>query len=516
MTKNKKDNNWFLLEEIPNSFIFLLSGTFRRMTKEFYQNLNLPIHMNLLYKNKTLFLHFKRNELLKTAKSLFNKAIKEKNFLEKINLDNKKAQKNMFAFNSKIQNIKLDNIDNKEILEIYNTFALLFEKSIVAGWIDNIIEFENELFTKYLMKYIEKKTKKTKYNASEIFSLLTTPSKATYGLKQEKDLHKLIKFAKKDKNTIKLFKRSINHIKKEIKKINPNLYQKLELHTNKYKWYFYMYSGPEWKITNFISEIKNALNKNQEISNLKKYNITQKKKEIIKTLNINKKHQELFRSAEEIIYNKDLRKHAIYNSCYTSQKLFQNIGKRLKITANQAKNIMPWEMEFFFKEKNNKENNKQITNKNIKNILISREKGILMQFFKGKTEIANEQYTSDFFNTITKSNNKIINNNVIKGSCAFHGKVKGIVKVINVPSDMRKMKNNDIIVSHQTNPDLLPAMKKAAAFITDIGGITCHAAIVSRELKKPCIVGTKIATKVFKDDDIVEVDANKGIVKKIK
>jgi pyruvate,water dikinase len=59
-------------------------------------------------------------------------------------------------------------------------------------------------------------------------------------------------------------------------------------------------------------------------------------------------------------------------------------------------------------------------------------------------------------------------------------------------------------------------MEKAAAFVTDQGGITSHAAIVAREMKKPCIIGTKIATKVFKDGDIMEVDANKGIIRKIK
>ena len=66
-----------------------------------------------------------------------------------------------------------------------------------------------------------------------------------------------------------------------------------------------------------------------------------------------------------------------------------------------------------------------------------------------------------------------------------------------------------------TRPEFLPLMKKAAAFITDEGGIASHAAIVARELRLPCIVGTKIATKTFKDGDIIEVDANKGIIKKI-
>jgi len=62
-------------------------------------------------------------------------------------------------------------------------------------------------------------------------------------------------------------------------------------------------------------------------------------------------------------------------------------------------------------------------------------------------------------------------------------------------------------------PFYLPAMRRAAAFITNEGGITCHAAIISREMKKPCIIGTKIATQVLKDGDEVEVDAVSGVVR---
>ena len=81
---------------------------------------------------------------------------------------------------------------------------------------------------------------------------------------------------------------------------------------------------------------------------------------------------------------------------------------------------------------------------------------------------------------------------------------------------MHKISVGDILVSPMTRPDFVPAMKKAVAFITDEGGITCHAAIVAREMKKPCIIGTKIATQLLKDGMEVEVDANKGIVKIIK
>ena len=79
-----------------------------------------------------------------------------------------------------------------------------------------------------------------------------------------------------------------------------------------------------------------------------------------------------------------------------------------------------------------------------------------------------------------------------------------------------QLKEGEILVSPMTIPDFLPAMKKAAAFVTDEGGILCHAAIVAREMKKPCIVGTKFATQVLEDGDYIEVDANRGIVTLIK
>lgn len=104
----------------------------------------------------------------------------------------------------------------------------------------------------------------------------------------------------------------------------------------------------------------------------------------------------------------------------------------------------------------------------------------------------------------------------IKGNVAYPGKVKGRVKLIFGPQHNYKVKEGDVLVSTATSPQLLPAMRKAVAFVTDIGGITSHAAIVARELKKPCIVGTKVATQLLKDGDMVEVDANSGVVKVFK
>jgi phosphohistidine swiveling domain-containing protein len=104
----------------------------------------------------------------------------------------------------------------------------------------------------------------------------------------------------------------------------------------------------------------------------------------------------------------------------------------------------------------------------------------------------------------------------IKGSIAFKGKVSGKVSLIKGKADLAKVKDGDILVARITMPDYTPAMKIAAAFVTEEGGITSHAAIIARELKKPCIVGTGNCTKVLRDGDVIEVDAEKGTVKIIK
>ncbi len=103
----------------------------------------------------------------------------------------------------------------------------------------------------------------------------------------------------------------------------------------------------------------------------------------------------------------------------------------------------------------------------------------------------------------------------VHGNVACPGKVSGTVRIVNTRQDIHKIHDGDILVATQTSPELLPAMKRAAAFVTDVGGITSHAAIVSREMNKPCVIGTKVATQVFKDGDTIEVDATTGIVKKV-
>ncbi|MBI5225623.1 hypothetical protein HY994_00090 [Candidatus Micrarchaeota archaeon] len=103
------------------------------------------------------------------------------------------------------------------------------------------------------------------------------------------------------------------------------------------------------------------------------------------------------------------------------------------------------------------------------------------------------------------------------GSKGLSGKsvVQGTAKIVRTVADLDKVKRGDVMVAITTHPDFVPAMSRACAIVTDEGGITSHAAIVSREFGIPCVVGTKKATAVFKDGDRLQVDSEKGVVKKI-
>ncbi|EEB74983.1 phosphoenolpyruvate synthase [Thermococcus sp. AM4] len=103
---------------------------------------------------------------------------------------------------------------------------------------------------------------------------------------------------------------------------------------------------------------------------------------------------------------------------------------------------------------------------------------------------------------------------ILKGLGASPGIGAGRVVVIFDASEIDKVKEGDVLVTTMTNPDMVPAMKRASAIITDEGGRTSHAAIVSRELGIPAVVGTKVATKVLKTGDYVTVDGTRGVVYK--
>jgi pyruvate,water dikinase len=185
--------------------------------------------------------------------------------------------------------------------------------------------------------------------------------------------------------------------------------------------------------------------------------------------------------------------------------LFRELGRRLSLETDEVKFLKPEEVKEALLRK------KQILFKTIKNRLMA----TVFLFSKGKAVVFDGKKALLFISKVSKKED-YENLGEIKGFIAYPGKVKGKVVIVNEKSDIHKMNEGDVLLSRMTTPQLMPAIYEAKGIITDEGGITCHAAIVAREMKKPCIIGTKIATRVLKDGDEVEVDANIGVVKIIK
>lgn len=134
---------------------------------------------------------------------------------------------------------------------------------------------------------------------------------------------------------------------------------------------------------------------------------------------------------------------------------------------------------------------------------------------QARPETVWSQRKEDTMNT----NNEEVNENhdvILKGLPASPGLATGKVRIIEDPKDIKEFKDGEILVTLMTSPDWVPAMKKASAIITNNGGMTCHAAIVSREMQIPCLVGTtsrgNAATQVLKNGQEITVDAKNGVV----
>ncbi len=146
-----------------------------------------------------------------------------------------------------------------------------------------------------------------------------------------------------------------------------------------------------------------------------------------------------------------------------------------------------------------------------KSEISKRQKGWL--YYRGDISLDPKKYIAD--NKIKLMQEIFDANEEIRGQTACKGQAEGKAVVIFELDDLKRVQKGNIIVAPMTTPDMMTAIGKAAAIITDEGGITCHAAIVSRELKIPCIIGTGNATKMIKDGDLLKVDANNGVVEKL-
>ena len=191
-----------------------------------------------------------------------------------------------------------------------------------------------------------------------------------------------------------------------------------------------------------------------------------------------------------------------------TSELFPQLPNYLPYTARQLECTVPEELEKIFK------GNHSLSAQELE----ERQKLLFYGLYRGKEVRWSGNDAKKMLSELIPVFNTSIH--ILKGQIGWKGKVRARCYVIhwdakNVTDEIRRMPLGAVLIAGQTRPQLMPAIQKAAAIVTDEGGLLSHAAIVSRELGKPCVIGTKYATKVFSTGDLLDVDADIGIVKLI-
>lgn len=414
---------------------------------------------------------------------------------------NKWTEKNIFKQD-------LSKISDKKIIDLLNQFIDRQSTAYAYGVALVILDFHDFSYVEgNLENFLKSRVKADEYQ--KYYQVFTYPPRNSFAQDQEEALLSLMGKFYRDKRWVKdVLSKDLSFLSNSY----PEFLRALKKHTKKYGWAYYVYMGPAFNEDNFLEFIRDYLNKDKDpnkiLENIKRENnnIKRQKNELMKKLNPGKFYREILNLAGTVVWAKPRRKDYQSKSYYHLEKLQKEIGKRLGLSLNQVRSAP---LEILEKALMKKETDIDMINSiyNHHAVLPNDDGTILL--LTGKE--------AEKFSKLVKRPREEINTNIkeFSGTTAFGGKAKGIVKIVNFPDDMKKMEYGNILVSTATTPSIVPAMKKAAAIITDEGGLTCHASIVSRELKIPCVVGTKFATKVLKDGDRVEVDAMKGVIKKM-
>jgi phosphohistidine swiveling domain-containing protein len=494
----KPKETWAVLEEIPQNTPFMMSVAMQFFLQE-WPDLGLGDKVTKYF---TLFdgdfskMCFVRKEFEAESDFLSRKMLADPDWslevLEKVRIESHK----FFREAKRFSKLKFANLSNGEMLKAWLVPLGAHRLSHgIGGSVSWQADVEGERVTKALLSMIERQIKRSKLKLSvpEVFSVLSTPLEESYVKKEEMDLLKL---------AIKV--KSFGNLKK--------FEHLLEAHAEKYNWLNYQYKGPAYQIDYFRDRLEALLHgyKNAAEKLLKKINredkeLAAKQKKLAGFLHLDSHQKKLIQMAKTIVFIKGLRKDALYHGMYCYEPFFREVGKRFGLSLDQVRAMNYWEIEDVLR---GKKVDADELNERLKFCLAwsYRKKYIMYTGRKGRK----------FLSRIKFEKVDIKNIKELAGTCACPGKARGIVKIVNIPEDMDKMKKGDILVSFNTNPNLMPTIRLASAIVTQSGGLTCHAAIVSRELKIPCVVGVKDVVKVFKDGDKASVDATNGIIKKLK
>ena len=396
-----------------------------------------------------------------------------------------------------LENNNYKNANYSELLRYFKLFNDIYIKSFIAGMTrpDDYLEYK-----------LKKELANLNYSDAEIDNIFSKVATCPnyYPLAYSEEPLDLLRIAKKYKN-------------------NERIDELIDEHINKYSWI----KGPlemenmVYDKDDYIQRILNLVEDNidekiDNIINVRK-NIEQDYINILEQYNYNIRIVKLIKAIRDFIflrtYTTEFSDHLFFVGRTT---ILKEISNRINIQLSDL--IMLEDKEIVdILNNNGKISDTIIDTLNQRKIgfAIIWLNGNVQTLFGNESKLVQEEISKKFK---TSSSNEINTNTMILGNIANKGKVQGIAKVLNNYNDIYKVNRGDILVASMTTPDLISAMEKASGFITDEGGITCHAAILSREFDVPCIVGTVDATKKIHDGDLVELDAYNGrisILKKV-
>lgn len=391
-----------------------------------------------------------------------------------------RAGQNISLYTNEISSLELDQVEDVKLREI---LTCLYE-----FWLDyNKYELFWLIGCDFLSDYIKSRVGETL--SEEEFNLLSTPLEQTFSSKEELAVLQLVADARQGKLS------------------DSKIYEL----TEKYSGLTFGYDGP---ILNDFSHYKNLILKlsrdpekkiEEKITKIRKQKQElAKKQEHLKSLRHTPKHlEELFHDLQLMAQMTDDRKKYLAPLHISYDKVLEVISGRLGIAKTDLKFLTTEEVV------------RICGGSQDLLVQIHRRKVSVFLYYceDGELKIASGEGAEAIRSEVLLPPKLEEHLSGVVGSHGVNTIVRGVVKVLASPVECGKVVKGDIIVATMTTPQYTSAMRLAAAIITDEGGVTCHAAIIARELKIPAIIGTKIATKVLKDGDLVEVDVEKGAVK---
>jgi phosphohistidine swiveling domain-containing protein len=307
-------------------------------------------------------------------------------------------------------------------------------------------------------------------------------------------------------------KDDIKNICKELVKY-PVESKLIDKHISKYEWVNTEYVSNGWSREKWVELFRDAiLDEKKPEEKLKELlenfsQLNKQRAEMISELDPPSNVFHVISALSEFIAQRDWAKGYMTKFLLSYRLLIVEIASRINIEADDLLNCSFIEIENYFRT-GELVDRKIIEDRKNNGFAILIKDGNF-NLVSGKNEIQRVIHEEG----ISEPFEKIISAESFKGMSASRGKIIGRAHVIEDASRLSEFKKGEIIVTYMTTMEFTPIFRSAAAVITDEGGMSCHAAIISREFKLPCIVGTKVATRVIQTGDEIEVDADNGVVK---